>query len=126
MSNAIEPTSVTGVSVLNLAMGAIAERVNVVFSQVIDNIMDVNTKAAKARAIQLTITMLPDDDRSNIKVDVNVKASKLEPMKSLSTGLYITNDENGEAIAVEQLPVSPNQLMFDGTEPPKPVVLKLK
>lgn len=126
MSNAIEPTSVTGVSVLNLAMGAISERVNVVFGQVMDNIMDVNTKAAKPRAIQLTITMLPDDDRSNIKVDVNVKASKLEPMKSLSTGLYITNDENGEAIAIEQLPVLPNQLLLDGIEPPKPVVLKLK
>lgn len=126
MSNTIETTSVTGVSVLNLAAGAIAERVNVAFQQVIDNIMDVNTKAAKPRALQLTISLLPDDERRDIKVDVSVKASRLEPLKSLSTGLYITNDENGEAVAIEQLPVSPNQLLLDGTEPPKPVVLRLK
>lgn len=76
-------------SILEMAHGAIMERADYEMDKVIDNILDVNTKAAKKRTLTVTLELLPDDDRQQIQVKATSK-SKLEPTNAVTTSLYIT------------------------------------
>lgn len=111
-------------SILNMAQGAIQERTDYEMAKVIDNILDVNTKAAKKRTLTLTLELLPDDERRTIQVRATAK-SKLEPTNPVSTSLYITGDSNGEVTAVEMVPQVPGQQTMNGDEQEQPTVLKL-
>ncbi len=111
-------------SILNMARGAIQERTDYEMAKVIDNILDVNTKAAKKRTLTLTLELLPDDERRTIQVKATAK-SKLEPTNPVSTSLYITGDSNGEVTAVEMVPQVPGQQTINGDEQEQPTVLKL-
>lgn len=93
-------------------------------AKVIDNILDINTKAAKKRTLTLTLELLPDDERRTIQVRAIAK-SKLEPTNPVATSLYITGDENGEVTAVEMVPQVPGQTSFGGSEQDEPKVLKI-
>lgn len=111
-------------SILEMARGAIQERVDYEMVKVVDNILDINTKAARKRTLTLSIDFVPDDERQTIQIRATAKF-KLEPTNPVSTSLYITGDANGEMVAVEMVPQTPGQTMLDGTEQPEPAVLRL-
>lgn len=111
-------------SILDLARGAIKERTEVELQKIVENISDPNTDAKKKRQMTITIDFIPDSERQTINLSVVVK-SKLEPTHAISTGLYITGDGNGNAMAVELTPQIPGQMNIDGNIQDEPVKLRL-
>ena len=104
-------------SILDMATGAIKERVDYDVTKVIDNILDLNTKAQAKRKIVLTIEFVPDKDRKKIAISVTSKAS-LCPTNPVSTALAFVP-------IVEMVPQVPGQMALDGTEQAAPKLLKL-
>lgn len=111
-------------SILQMARGAIQERADYEMARVLDNILDPNTEARAKRKLQLTIEFRPDDDRQVIAVSVTAK-SALCPTNPVSTSLYITGDEHGEATTVEMVPNIPGQTDLFGSEQEPAAVLRL-
>lgn len=111
-------------SILQMARGAIQERADYEMARVLDNILDPNTEARAKRKLQLNIEFRPDDDRQVIAVSVTVK-SALCPTNPVSTSLYITGDEHGEATTVEMVPNIPGQTDMFGSEQEPAAVLRL-
>ena len=106
-------------SILQMARGAFQERVDYEMGRVVDNILDLNTKATAKRKITLTIELTPDDERQTISVAVQAKAT-LAPTNPVATALCITSDGNGEMV-----PQIPGQMNMDGTQQEAPKILKL-
>ena len=75
-------------SMLDMANGAIKERVDVEMPRIIKNIMDVNTNATKPRKMMLTLTFTPDEQRQVIATKCEIK-STLQPTNPVTTSLYI-------------------------------------
>ena len=92
--------------------------------RVVDNILDLNTKATAKRKITLTIELTPDDERQTISVAVQAKAT-LAPTNPVATALCITSDGNGEMVVAEMVPQIPGQMNMDGTQQEAPKILKL-
>ena len=90
-------------SILQMARGAFQERVDYEMGRVVDNILDLNTKATAKRKITLTIELTPDDERQTISVAVQAKAT-LAPTNPVATALCITSDGNGEMVVAEEAP----------------------
>lgn len=111
-------------SILDMATGAIKERVDYDVTKVIDNILDLNTKAQAKRKITLTIEFAPDEDRKKIAISVTSKAT-LCPTNPVSTALAFVPNQGGEAQLVEMVPQVPGQMALDGTEQVAPKLLKL-
>ena len=111
-------------SLLQMAKGAIQERVDYEVSRVVDNILDMNTEAKVKRKVTLTIVMVPDDDRQVVKIEASAK-STLAPVTPVGTSLVITADGNGEMILAEIVPQVPGQLSMTGQEQEKPKILKI-
>lgn len=111
-------------SIMQMANNAFQERVDYEMSKVIDNILDVNTKATAKRKITLTIELTPDDERRQIRVAVTAK-STLATTNPVATSLCITSDGNGEMVVAEMVPQIPGQLNMDGTQQEAPKILKL-
>lgn len=111
-------------SILQMAKGAIQERVDYEVAKVIDNILDVNTEAAAKRKITLTIEMKPDENRQFISIKASAK-SNLAPVVPIGTTLGIAADENGEMVIVETVPQIPGQMNLDGEEQSAPKLLKI-
>lgn len=120
----MDKTPQTRESILRMAKGAFEERVDYEMTRVIDNILDVNTKATAKRKITLTIELTPDDTRSRIGVAVQAKAT-LAATNPVATSLCVTSDGNGEMVVAEMVPQIPGQLNLDGTEQARPKILKL-
>lgn len=111
-------------SILDMATGAIKERVDYDVTKVIDNILDLNTKAQAKRKITLTIEFAPDEDRKKIAISVTSKAT-LCPTNPVSTALAFVPNGQGEAQLVEMVPQVPGQMALDGSEQAAPKLLKL-
>lgn len=111
-------------SILDMAEGAIKERCDIEMSKIIDNIMDINTAATKARELKLTVKFTPSSDRKNGQVSTQAQC-KLQPTEPLATALYIGADENGEVGAVELTRQIPGQMNIDGQEQAEPPKLRL-
>lgn len=111
-------------SILEMAMGAFKERADYEMSKIIDNILDPNTRADKKRSLTVTIDILPDNERQNLRISTTVK-SKLEPTNPVSTALYITDGQNGAPTVVEMVPQVPGQVSMDGSEQAEPAILRL-
>ena len=111
-------------SILQMAKGAIQERVDYEVSRVVDNILDMNTEPKKKRKIVLTIEMTPDEDRQIITTNVTAK-STLAPTKPVTTALAITADGLGQVVIAEMTAEIPGQYDFDGNVEPQPKILKL-
>lgn len=112
------------VSILDMARGAISERVDYEVGRVLQNIMDPNTKSTAKRKITLTIEFAPDDDRETIAVAVTAK-STLEATTPVRTALYAHTDSYGEFHAVEMTPQIPGQIGFGKEESEQPAVLRI-
>ncbi len=111
-------------SILQMARGAITERIDYEMAKIIDNILDPNTKAVAKRKLSLTIEFVPDDSRQTIAVTSTAK-SVLCPTNPVATALYVTADERGEATAVELVPNIPGQMDIYGAEQETPPILKI-
>ena len=111
-------------SLLQMAKGAIQERVDYEVSRVVDNILDMNTEAKVKRKVVLTIEMVPDDDRQVVKIAASAK-STLAPVVPVGTSLVITSDGNGEMILAEIVPQVPGQMSMTGEEQEAPKILKI-
>lgn len=111
-------------SILQMARGAIEERVDYEMSKIIDNILDPNTEPTAKRKLNLTIEFKPDANRQVISVVTTAK-STLCPTNPVATSLFITGDEQGEVTAVEMVPNIPGQLDFTGDEQEPAPVLKI-
>lgn len=111
-------------SLLQMAKGAIQERVDYEVSRVVDNILDMNTEAKVKRKVTLTIIMTPDEDRQVVKIEASAK-STLAPVTPVGTSLVITADGNGEMILAEIVPQVPGQLSMTGHEQEAPKILKI-
>lgn len=110
-------------SILQMAMGAIEERVDYEMGKVIGNITDINTKATGKRKISVTLELTPDDERQTIAVKATAK-STLVSTNPIATSLYVTSDQNGEMAVVEMVPQIPGQASMNGAEQEEPKVLK--
>ena len=111
-------------SLLQMAKGAIQERVDYEVSRVVDNILDINTEAKVKRKVVLTIEMVPDDNRQVVKIEASAK-SKLAPVVPVGTSLVITADGNGEMMLAEIVPQVPGQINMNGEEQEAPKLLKI-
>lgn len=111
-------------SILQMAKGAIQERVDYEVTKVIDNILDANTDPKAKRKITLTIEMKPDENRQFISLSASAK-STLAPVVPIGTTLGIAADKNGEMVIVETVPQIPGQLNLDGEEQAAPKLLKI-
>lgn len=111
-------------SILEMARGAVTERVDYEMGRVLENIQDPNTKATEKRKITLTIEFTPDDERSTIAVSVTAK-STLAATTPIRTALYANADAYGEFRAVEMTPQIPGQLGFGGEEQEPAPVLRI-
>lgn len=111
-------------SILQMAKGAIQERVDYEMRRVVDNILDENTKATAKRKITLTVELIPDDERQKINVSVVAK-SALAPTNPIATSLYIAGDARGEMVIAEMVPQVPGQMFMGGGEQEQPKILKL-
>lgn len=112
-------------SLLEMAKGAIIERVDYEAAKVFENIEDPNTDYKAKRKIQVTLVFQADDDsREGVKMSTEVK-STLAPTVPISTNLYMVRDENERPMIVEAIRQTPGQLDIDGAEAEEPKILQL-
>ncbi len=112
-------------SILEMARGAIMERVDIEIPKVIENIMDPNTKPTKAREITVTLTLTPDETRQVVALDSTVKL-KLIPYNPVRTNLYITDAADGDGYTVVEItPDIPGQMRMFGQDEEPPAILRL-
>ena len=111
-------------SLLQMAKGAIQERVDYEVTRVVDNLLDMNTEAKAKRKVVLTLVMTTDDDRRVVKVEASAK-STLAPVTPIGTSLVITADGNGEMMLAEIIPQVPGQISMEGTVQEAPKILKI-
>lgn len=111
-------------SVIDMAQGAVKERLDYEMARVMDNIADINTAATKERTVTITLKLKPNADRTQVNVSAIVK-SKLEPTNPVEIPMAIVEDDEGNPAAYEMLLQAPGQLAMDGAEQPGPGVLRL-
>jgi hypothetical protein len=111
-------------SIVQMARGAIMERIDYEMQKIIDNILDPNTKSTAKRKLQLVVEFQPDDNRQTIAVSSTVK-SALCPTNPVSTALFISGEDGDGVIAVEMVPNIPGQTNLFGGEEYAAPVLKL-
>ncbi len=106
-------------------MGAILERVDYEMEKVIENILDLNTKATGKRKITVGLELIPSADRKTITVQTTAK-STLCPTEPITTSLFITTQPStGEMVVAEMTPQVPGQFNLDGSEQERPKLLNL-
>lgn len=112
-------------SVLEMARGAILERVDHEMVKVLQNIMDSNTDPTAKRKMVLTLEFKPDAYRENIALSVMVKTA-LAPTAPVVTSLYVCGaDSSGQQAVVEMVPQVPGQQSISGEEQCPSAKLKL-
>ena len=99
------------------AEGALAERVNGEMKRVLENVKDPNTEATKKRKIQLTIELIPNEQRNMTSVDVSVKTT-LAPAKPVFGDLLIDYDKDGSVTGQELKSGIPGQTYIDSDGDP--------
>ena len=62
-------------SIIEMARGAVIERIDLEMYKIMENIQDLNTEPSKARQLTVKVTMKPDNNRENIKVSYQVQSS---------------------------------------------------
>ena len=112
------------ISLESIGSGAAVERFKLALNDVLDNILDPNTDAKKARSITLKITMKPDENREFSKAEISV-ATALAPITPVKTQFFIGRDNTGHGVATEY---NPQQTQISISErPPAPTnVLTMK
>ncbi len=112
-------------SLLEMARGAILERVDYEAARVAENIEDPNTDCKAKRKIQITLTFMPGADRETVQMETIVKTT-LAPMMPVSTSLYMVRDDQGDPMIVEAVRQTPGQLDMSGGEAEEPKIVQLQ
>lgn len=120
----MENTKESRTSILDMAMGAIKERTDYEMAKIIDNILDVNTPATKARELNIKIKFTPGESRNAVAVS-SVVSAKIQPTGAITTMLSVGADINGEISAVEMTAQTPGQMNIYGEETPQPKQLRI-
>ena len=111
-------------SILEMAMGAIQERVDYEMGRVLANILDPNTKATAKRRVTVTLDLVPGADRKTIIVSATAKAA-LVATEPVTTSLFITSvPGSGEMVVAEMVPQVPGQIDLIGAQHEQPKILK--
>lgn len=114
------------VNLENFAGGALTEKFNDGFKEVLKNIADLNTDYKKKRKLTLELEFLPDEDRELSLIDIKVK-TKLIPPIPVGTKILIDKDGNGNIVASEyqkqvkgqqymKIDEETGEILSDGTE----------
>lgn len=113
-------------SIIEMARGALGERIDYEMPKIIENILDPNTKATAPRELTVKIKLTPDDTRENISVDFTVSPPKLTATNPIRTNLYVAGENgSGEMQVLEMVPQVPGQLGLDGSEQEGPAKLRI-
>lgn len=107
-------------SILQMARGAIMERVDYEVSRIMQNIFDPNTSATAVRKITLTLSFKPDDNRQNIALSCAAKPT-LAATNPIVIMMYALDEET----VTEMLPQIPGQFSMDGQEQEAPATLRV-
>ncbi len=89
-------------SLANLSGGAAVEMFDAALQQVLDNILDPNTKPTDTREVTLKIKFKPDEDRELVGITI-CPSVKLGAPVPYVTQAYVGKD-GGEAVATEYNP----------------------
>ena len=90
------------INVLQLAQGAVQEKLDREFEKVFENIQDPNVKATAKRTITLKIDLVPDDVRQVVKTNVTA-TSKLAPTDPVTTTILTGKDLTTNKIEAREL-----------------------
>lgn len=84
-----------------IAMGALAEKLNMSSEEVVKNLLDPNTDFKKTRKLTITMKFKTDDTRELSSMEVETKTS-LAPTMPVSTKMLIGRDiDTGQVVAKE-------------------------
>jgi hypothetical protein len=90
------------INILQLAQGAVQEKLDREFEKVFENIQDPNVKATAKRTITLKIDLVPDDVRQVVKTNVTA-TSKLAPTDPVTTTILTGKDLTTNKIETREL-----------------------
>ena len=90
------------INILQLAQGAVQEKLDREFEKVFENIQDRNVKATAKRTITLKIDLVPDDVRQVVKTNVTA-TSKLAPTDPVTTTILTGKDLTTNKIEAREL-----------------------
>ena len=82
------------------AGGALSEKFNIAFKEVLENIADVNTPHKAKRKLTIELEFITEEDRELSMVEIVAK-TKLAPNKGISTKILIDRDGKGGILASE-------------------------
>lgn len=104
------------ISLHDVAGGALQEKVNQAFEQIMKNMQDPNTPWKNKRKINLTLTFIQNEDRTDCTCDISVD-TKLAAVKPVSTKFCTEKDvSTGEIFAQEYGPGIRGQMSFKDVE----------
>lgn len=104
------------ISLHDLAGGALQEKVNQAFEQVMKNMQDPNTPWKNKRKINLTLSFEQNEDRTDCTCDISVD-TKLASVKPVSTKFCTQKDlTTGKVYAQGYGPGIKGQMSFDDVE----------
>lgn len=84
-----------------IAMGALAEKLNMSLEEVVKNLLDPNTDFKKTRKLTITMKFKTDDTRELSSMEVETKTT-LAPTTPVSTKMLIGRDiDTGQVVAKE-------------------------
>lgn len=111
--------------ILEMARGALMERADYELSRIVENIMDINTPATKARKLTVTIELRPDETRQMVVISATAK-STLAATTPIQSTFWVESDENGLPVMREALAESPDQTILpEVEEQAQPVIAML-
>ena len=111
--------------ILEMARGALMERADYELSRIVENIMDINTPATKARKLTVTIELRPDETRQMVVISATAKSTLVATTPIQST-FWMESDENGLPVMREALAESPDQTILpEVEEQAQPVIAML-
>lgn len=98
------------------ANGALAEKLDMEFEKVAENILDPNTEWKKPRKIVATITIHPNQERNLAQFTIDTK-SVLAPMESVETTIMFGKDmRSGKVVTSEWKNQIPGQTEIEVEE----------
>ena len=104
------------ISLHDVAGGALQEKANQAFAQVMKNMQDPNTPWKNKRKISVCLTFEQNEDRTDCTCDISVD-TKLAPVKPVSTKFCTEKDlTTGEIFAQEYGPGIKGQMSFDDVD----------
>lgn len=105
-----------GISLQEIAGGALQEKADQAFSKVLENMQDPNTPWKNKRKINICLSFEQNEDRTDCTCDIAVD-TKLAAVKPVSTKFCTEKDfDTGRIFAQEYGPGIKGQMSFDDVE----------